>query len=111
MYIMNVEPVSGIKPRMYSVNFEKRPGGLGITAIVLADAPAVALEKIFRLFPEYRRVRRRGHVFEIDYAEIDWDTGRDFVIQVKKRPPRLLLYKRDARQGPRAGEPEGGQPG
>ena len=111
MYIMDVEPLPGTKPRMYAVNFEKHPGDLGLTAIVLADAPGAALEKIFNLFPEYLRVGRRGHVFEIDYAEIDWDTGRSFVLQVKKRPPRLLLYKRDARHGPRAGTPEGGQPG
>ena len=84
---------------MYAVDFENRPGDLGATAIVLADAPEAALEKVFNLFPEYRRVSRRGHVFEIDYAEIDWDTGRAFVIQVKKRPPRLQDMG-DARQGP-----------
>ena len=40
----------GIKPRMYSVDFEKRPGDLGTTAIVLADAPEAALEKASKLF-------------------------------------------------------------
>ena len=100
----------GIKPRMYSVDFECLPADLGVTAIVLADAPAAALEKVFNLFPEYRRASRRGHVCEAEYAEIDWDTGRAFVIHVKKRPPRLQGLG-DARQGPRAGELEGGQPG
>ena len=111
MYIINVEPLFDIKPRMYAVDFKKHPGDLGVTAIVLADAPAAALEKAFNMFPEYRRASRPGHVFEIEYAEIDWDTARNFVIQVKKRPPNLLLYKYAARQGPRAGELEGGQPG
>jgi hypothetical protein len=90
-----------IKPRMFAVDFKRRPGDLGTTAIVLADSPEAALEKASNMFPEYRRAGRPGHVFEIEYAEIDWDTGRDFVIQVKKRPPNLLLYKAHARRGPR----------
>jgi hypothetical protein len=90
-----------IKPRMFAVDFKRLPGDLGTTAIVLADAPEDALEKAFSMFPEYRQASRPGHVFEIEYAEIDWDTGRDFVIQVKKRPPNLLLYKHAARLGPR----------
>jgi hypothetical protein len=55
------------------------------------------------MFPEFLRAGRPGHVFEIEYAEIDWDTGQNFVIQVRKRPPTLLLYKGGARRGPRAG--------
>ena len=66
---------------MYSVDFENRPGDLGVTAIVLADAPEAALEKVCKLFREYRRVSCRDHVFEVEYAEIDWETGRAFVIQ------------------------------
>ena len=54
-----------IKPRMYAVDFKRRP----------------------------------GHAFEIECAEIDWDTGRNFVIQARKRPP-MLLYKCAARRGP-----------
>lgn len=51
---------------MFAVDFERNPGNLGATAIVLADAPEVALEKPFKLFPEYHRVSRGGHVFEIE---------------------------------------------
>jgi hypothetical protein len=40
-----------IKPRMYSVDFERNPGDVGSTAIVLADAPGAAPEKAFNLFP------------------------------------------------------------
>ncbi len=40
----------GIKPRMYSVDFENRPGDLGTTAVVLADAPGDVLEKASKLF-------------------------------------------------------------
>ena len=41
----------GIKPRMCSVNFENRPGDLGTSAIVLADAAGAALEETLKLFP------------------------------------------------------------
>jgi len=92
-----------IRPRIYAVDFKRRPGDLGTTAIVLADAPEAALEKAFNMFPECLRTGRPGHVFEIEYAEIDWDTGQNFVIQVRKRPPNLLLYKDGARRGPRVG--------
>jgi hypothetical protein len=51
MYIMNVEPLSRIKPRMHSVDFERHWGDLWATAVVLADAPEAALEKAFNLFP------------------------------------------------------------
>jgi hypothetical protein len=90
---------------MFAAEFECHPGDLGVTAIVLADAPEAALGKVFNLFPEYRRVSRRGHVFDVEYAGIDWKTGRAFVIQVRKRPPKLQGLG-DARQGPRAGELE-----
>jgi hypothetical protein len=36
---------------MYSVDFENRPGDLGVTTVVLADAPEAALEKALNLFP------------------------------------------------------------
>ena len=90
-----------IKPRIYAVDFKRRPGDLGTTAIVLADSPEAALEKTSNMFPEDRRAGRPGHAFEIEYAQIDWDTGQNFVIQVRKRPPNLLLYKAHARRGPR----------
>ena len=105
-----MEPLPGITPRMYSVDFENRPGDLGVTVIVVADAPEAALQKVFSLFPEYQRASRRGHVCEAEFAEIDWETGRAFVIHVKKRAPRL----QGMGDGPivsMAGELEGGQPG
>jgi hypothetical protein len=40
-----------IKPRMCSVDFENRPVDLGVTPVVLADAPGAAPEKAFNLFP------------------------------------------------------------
>ena len=97
-----------ISPHMFAVDFERLPRDLGFTVIVLATSPLPALEKVFKLFPEYRP-NRRGHVHEIEYAEIDWETGRAFVIQVKNRPLNLRGLG-DARQGPKTGELEGGKP-
>jgi len=105
---MDTSPASP-KPHVFAVDFERHPGDLGATAIVLADAREAALEKVFKLFPEYRRVSRRGHVFEADFVEVDWETGRALVIQRKKWPPKLQDLG-DARQEPEAGELEGGQP-
>ena len=41
MYIISVEPLSGITPRMHSGGFENRHGELGTAAIVPADNPLV----------------------------------------------------------------------
>ena len=90
MYIMNVELLSGIKPRMYSVDFENHLGDLGVTVIVLADTPEAALERVCKLFREYRRVSRRDHTFQVEYAEIDWETGQAFVIQRWNGPSTWL---------------------
>jgi len=106
-----VEPLPGITPRMYSVDFENRPGDLGVSVVILADAPEAALEKVFSLFPEYQRASRRGHVCEAEYAEIDWETGRAFAVRWKRRLPTLLPNTGDARKGSMAGKLEGGQPG
>ena len=56
MYIIYVEPLPDIKPRMFAVGFKRRPGDLGTTAIVLADAPGAALEKAYQ--PAAVQVRR-----------------------------------------------------
>ena len=46
MYTVNVEPLSDITPRMDSCGFENSPGGLGTTAIILADNPVVGCKSI-----------------------------------------------------------------
>ena len=97
-----------ITPHMFPVDFERLRRDLGFTVIVLATSPLPGLEKVFKLFPECRP-NRRGHVHEIEYAEIDWETDRAFVIQVKNRPLNLRGLG-DARQGPKTGELEEGKP-
>ena len=85
---------------MYAVNFEKRPGDLGVTAIVLADAPETALEKVSIMSRRYMRVTRQATVFEIKHAAIDWETGRNCMIQVERRPFKVAVIEGDPRQWP-----------
>jgi hypothetical protein len=46
MYIISVEPLSGITPRTHSGDFENRHGELGTAAIVPADNPVVGCKSI-----------------------------------------------------------------
>ena len=46
MYIISVEPLSGITPRMHSGGFENRHGESGTAAIAQADNPVVGCKGI-----------------------------------------------------------------
>ena len=89
-YPINVEPLSGIKPPMFAVDFERPSGGLAFTVVVLAMCPKHAMEQVFEMFPEYRRESRQGHVHEVAHVEIDWQAGRAFVMKRRKQPMLLL---------------------
>jgi hypothetical protein len=78
-------PLCDILPRMFEVDFERRPGDLGARSIVMAVAPQAALETACGLFPEHLRAGQQPFVREIDHVEIDWETGRAFVIQRERR--------------------------
>ena len=110
MYIINVKAISDILPRMYAVDFELHPGDLGATVMVSAATPPSAVERAFQLFLEYLREGRRGHVHEIEYAEIEWETGRTFVIQRKRRDPVAQLVPGGVRWEPASRGRKGGQP-
>ncbi len=110
MYIINVEPISEIMPRMFEVEFSLRSGGLGFTIIVPAISPQPALEKAFRIFPELRGTCRQAQVHEVAYVGIDLETGRAFVVK-RKRGLLNLRGLREACPEPQSGGPEGGQRG
>lgn len=93
-----MKQLSDIEPRMYSVDFKNRSGSLETTAVVKADSPRAALEKAFRLFPEYRRsARRGGSSRRLSTPKSTGIPGRTFVIHAKKRRPRLPKAKRGAK--------------
>ena len=77
--------------RMYSVEFERQVGDLGVSVVLLADNPLAAIDQAFTWFPEYLREGFRGDVFEAEYAEIDWDSGRSFVVRKRLRPQEKRL--------------------
>jgi len=108
---MDVEPLYGIKPRMFAVEFERPAGNLAFSVIVPATDHLPTLEKVHTMFPEFRRTSRQGRVHEVAHVEIDWDIGRTFVIKRRRWPPKLMLNTGDARKGSMAGKLEGGQPG
>ena len=107
MYTISVEPLSDITPRMFAVEFERPSGSLEFTVVVLAACPQVALQEAFKMFPEYRRDCRQGHVHEVAHVEIDWQAGRAFVIKRRKRP--MLLLDVDIRRKPTTGGRKRGQ--
>ncbi len=80
-------------PDIFSVEFEFQPGHLGVSVLVLARDRIEALRKAWRLFPEYKRIATGGHVHEVDYAEVDWNSGRCIVstrpVRIRIRPPKL----------------------
>ena len=69
----------GIVLNIYAVEFLRRPGDLGFTAIVRASSAERARQETWRLFPEYRRLSSATRVHLLDYAEVDWDLGRVIV--------------------------------
>ena len=73
-------------PNLYSVEFERHSGDLRVSIIVSATCELMAVVEALRRFPEYLRFASRTDVILIDYAEIDWQTGRCFVGKRQKRP-------------------------
>lgn len=69
---------------LYVVEFERHEGDLGVSLILRASCEVEAKLKAWRFWPEYKRLASRTHVFLIDYAEIDWETGRCFVVKRRK---------------------------
>jgi hypothetical protein len=80
-------------PNLFVVDFEFKPGHLGISVLVLARDRMSALRRAWKLFPEYRWRATGGSVHEADYAEVDWETGRCVVktrpVRLRIRPPKL----------------------
>ena len=73
-------------PNLYAVEFERHSGDLRVSIIVSATCELMAVVETLRRFPEYLRFASRTDVTLIDYAEIDWESGRCFVSKRQKRP-------------------------
>jgi hypothetical protein len=80
---------------IYAVEFFRRPGDLGFTAIVRASSGDNARREAWRLFPEYRRLSSATRVHALDYAEVDWDSGRVIVMKRQHRMPTPVFFAVD----------------
>src|ERR1700751_884467 len=80
---------------IYAVEFYRRPGDLGFTAIVRASKGDDARREAWRLFPEYRRLSSATRVHLLDYAEVDWDAGRVIVMKRQHRMPTPVFFAVD----------------
>jgi hypothetical protein len=76
---------------IYVVEFVRHARDLGVSVIVRANCEFAARLEAWRLFPEYKRLASLTLVHLLDYAEIDWQTGRCFVIKRQKRLPIPVL--------------------
>jgi hypothetical protein len=87
---------STAETNVYAVEFRRHQGDLGVVIVVLAESRTKAIEEAWRLFPEYKRDAVSGRVYAIQYAEIDWENGRAFVMRRKTRPtiPKLIETSR-----------------
>lgn len=77
---------------IYIVEFVRHSGDLGVSLILRAECQVAARLQAWRRFPEYKRIAPRTRVSALDYAEVDWQTGRVLIMKRKKRPsvPTLL---------------------
>ena len=82
-----VKLYSPLAQDIYVVEFVRLARDLGVSVIVRANCEVVARLQAWRLFPEYKRLASLTLVHLLDYAEIDWQTGRCFVIKRQKRKP------------------------
>ena len=97
-------------PDVYAVEFEFERH-LGISVIVPATCALMAKLEAWRLFPEHKRNAHRTFVYNVEYAEIDWETGRCFVMKRRKRASIPVFFAEEHRQKPKKKRrTEGGSP-
>jgi hypothetical protein len=81
---------------LYVVEFERHRGDLGSSCIVRANCEILAKLKAWRLWPEYKRLAARTRVYLLDYAEIDWESGRCFVAKREQRAAIPVFFAEQA---------------
>jgi hypothetical protein len=87
-------------PDLYAVEFTF-PRHLGITVIIPATCAPMARLEAWRLFPEYKQSASKTSVYNVEYAEVDWETGRCFVKKLRKRASIPLLFADEPQETPK----------
>ena len=73
-------------PALYCVEILRHPKDLGVSVVLPANCELMARREALRLFPEYKHDLVLMQVFLAQYAEIDWETGRCFVVKQEEKP-------------------------
>jgi hypothetical protein len=101
------EPFSPPAKDLYVVDFIRHPGDLGLSVIVRANSTIAAQLEAFRLFPEYKWRESFPHL--LDFAEIDWNSGRCIVMRRKRRPVPIFTAGEPTKRRRDAKREEGAQ--
>ena len=72
-------------PDLYEVEFEFAKQ-LGVSVILPATCALMAQMEAWRLFPEHKMNASAVSVYNVEYVEMDWESGRCIVLKRKKRP-------------------------
>jgi hypothetical protein len=71
---------------LYVVEFERCPNDLGVSVIVPANCGIAAKLRAWAIFPEYLHSAKCTSAHKMEYAEIDWQSGRSVIVKMGKRP-------------------------
>jgi hypothetical protein len=93
---------------LYVVEFERHQGDLGVSLILRASCDVEAKLKAWKFWPEYKRLASRTHISLIDYAEIDWESGRCLVVKRRKRAPLPVFASDEPTMRPKNAKREEG---
>lgn len=108
-----VENVSKVEPpktpRLYCIEATRWESDLGVAVVLVERDPDYALAEFHRLYPEWTRKGTRGRVFRANYAEIDFDSGRSFIIKRNYQMPRIVSLTDDERDSSRGGDSASGE--
>ncbi len=96
-------------PDLYVVEFRRHSGDLGVSVILPATCALMAKLEAWRLFPEHKRNASAMSVFNVEYAEIDWETGRCFVMKRRRAAKPILVVEDSTNHRKRGRREEGAQ--
>lgn len=73
-------------PELFCVEIQRYPKDLGVSVVLQATCELMARREFLRLYPEFKHDLVLMEVYLAQYVEIDWDTGRSFVVKQRRRP-------------------------
>jgi hypothetical protein len=88
--------------------FERHPG---VSVILPATGELMARLEAWRLFPEHKRNASATSVYQIQFAEYDWQNDRFIVVKLRKRPkiPPFILDEFRPKPKPRRSKKRGNE--